>query len=154
MRRWVLFFGFFFSDLTFQKGWGFRLGCFFADLIFLQKYKMVFWKLYVGFSVFNCFGFYYYSCLTRKMPEMAPEGPRADFGLRPLKVAKQNCIVATILESPAMLEMASGGPSGRSRPPAIESIKAKVYWSDHFGEPRNAGNGFRRAPGPILASGH
>ena len=98
---------------------------------------MVFWKLYVGFSVFNCFGFYYYSCLTRKMPEMAPEGPRADFGLRPLKVAKQNCIVATILESPAMLEMASGGPQGRSRPPGIESIRAKLYWSDHFGEPSN-----------------
>ena len=96
---------------------------------------MVFWKLYVGFSVFNCFGFYYYPCLTRKMPEMAPEGPRADLGLRPLKVAKQNCIVATILESPAMLEMASGGPQGRSRPPGIESIRAKLYWSDHFGEP-------------------
>ena len=34
-------------------------------------------------------------------------------------------------------EMASGGPSGRSRPPAIETVKAKLYWSDHFGEPSN-----------------
>ena len=94
------------------------MGCFFADLTFLQKYKMVFWELYVGFSVFNCcslkisglyFGlyskcfflaFYFYPCLSRKMREMA-----------------------------------SGGPSGRSWPPAIESIKAKLYWSDHFGEP-------------------
>ena len=32
-------------------------------------------------------------------------------------------------------EMASGGPQGRSWPPAIESIRAKLYWSDHFGEP-------------------
>ena len=97
-----------------------------------------------------------------------------------------------------MSEMSSGGPPGRSRPPAIESVKAKLYWGDHFGEPakidhvggspkinnsvkcgykkpkmyfgftflgfrygplrvfykKNAGYGFRKAPGPISASGH
>ena len=39
-----------------------------------------------------------------------------------------------------MPEMSSGGPPGRFRPPAIESVKAKLYWGDHFGEPAKIGH--------------
>ena len=108
---------------------GFTLGFFVLGFTLMEKTKLQGWLgwggveglqkiqiciLVLRFWVF-VLGFSLDFTIMQKNPNLKcrkclPEGPRADFGLRPLKVSKQNCIGATILESPpksVMLESLS-----------------------------------------------